>query len=143
MPGRLFKMLIAVVLVALAAACHRGSDEEQVRQAIAATKAAVEAGKAGDTVAALTDDFDGNGGELDRQRLEGMVRLAALRGAHLGVTMGPVSVEKRGERMVATFTVTLTSSTGLIPDEGGIYRVETAWRREGSKWLCYSATWSR
>ena len=143
MSGRFWKTLAVLALVVLAAACHRGSDEEQVRQAIAATKAAVEAGKAGDTVDALTDDFDGNGGELDRRRLEGMVRLAALRGARLGVTMGLVSVEKRSERLVATFTVTLTSSTGLIPDEGGLYRVETAWRREGSRWLCYSATWSR
>ncbi|HMH69598.1 MAG TPA: hypothetical protein VK519_16940 [Pinirhizobacter sp.] len=143
MPGRLLKLLIVLGLAALAAACHRGSDEEQVRQAIAATQSAVEAGKAGDTVAALTDDFDGNGGELDRRRLEGMVRLAGLRGAHLGVTMGPVAVDRRGDRLVATFTVTLTSGTGLIPDEGAIYHVETAWRREGSRWVCYSATWSR
>lgn len=143
MPGRLFKPLFVLVLLALAAACHRPPDEAQVRQAITATQAAAEAGKAGDTVAALTDDFDGNGGELDRRRLEGVVRLATLRGARVGVTMGPVSVDKRGERLVATFTVTLTSTTGLIPDEGAIYHVETAWRREGSRWLCYSATWSR
>jgi hypothetical protein len=139
----LLRMLGVITLVAAASACHRTADEQQVREAITATQAAAEAGKAGDTVAALTDDFDGNGGEFDRRRLEGMVRLAALRGAHVGVTVGPVSVEKRGERLVATFTVTLTSSTGLIPDEGAIYHVETAWRREGSHWRCYSATWSR
>jgi plasmid stability protein len=143
MPGRLFKILIVVVLLALAAACHRGSDEEQVRQVIAATQAAAEAGKAGDTVAALTDDFDGNGGELDKKRLEGMVRLAALRGARVGVTRGPVTVEPRGDRLVARFTVSLTSSTGLLPDEAAMYQVETAWRRDGRQWRCYSATWKR
>jgi hypothetical protein len=141
--GRLDKQFLVLAFFALVASCHHTGDEDQVRQAIAATQVAAEAGKAGDTVSALTDDFDGNGGELDRRRLEGMVHLAALRGAHVGVTMGPVGVDRRGERLVATFTVSLTSSTGLIPDEGGIYHVETAWRREGSRWLCYSATWSR
>lgn len=143
MPRRLFRPLFVLALLALVVACHRPPDEAQVRQAIAATQSAAEAGKAGDTVAALTDDFDGNGGELDKKRLEGMVRLAALRGARVGVTRGPVTVEPRGDRLVARFTVSLTSSTGLLPDEAAVYQVETAWRRDGRQWRCYSATWTR
>jgi len=134
--------VLALLPIGLAA-CRHAPDEEQVRGAIAAMAKAAEAGSAGDLVAPLSGDFDGNAGELDRRRLAGMVRLLALRGEHIGVTMGPVSVEHRGERLVATFTVTLSSGGRLLPDRLGLYRVESAWRREGGDWLCYTASWKR
>ncbi len=57
--------------------------------------------------------------------------------------MGPVSIERRGERMVANFTVTLTSGGRLLPDQMGMYQVESAWRKEDGKWRCYTASWKR
>lgn len=129
--------LFALVL----SACRHTPDEQQVREAIAAVAQAAEAGAASDVSAPLSDDFDGNAGELDRRGLTNMVRLLALRGEHIGVTMGPVSIEHRGERMVATFTVTLTSGGKLLPDQLGLYQVESAWRDESGKWRCYTASW--
>ncbi|MHB1056640.1 MAG: hypothetical protein ACYC0F_02005 [Rhodanobacter sp.] len=132
-------MLFAVAL----SACHRTPDEEQVRQAIAAVAQAAEAGSASDFGAPLSEDFDGNAGTLDRRGLTNMVRLFALRGEHIGVTTGPVSIEHRGERMVATFTVTLTSGGKLLPEQLGLYRVESAWRKEDGAWHCYTASWKQ
>jgi hypothetical protein len=135
-------LLGAFVLLATSLpGCRRTPDEVQVREAIAATAQAAEAGSASDVGAPLSDDFEGNAGELDRRGLTAMVRLLALRGEHIGVTMGPVSVEHRGERMVATFTVTLTSGGKLLPDQLGVYRVESAWRKEDGEWRCYTASW--
>lgn len=134
--------LLVVVLLAVAlSACHRTPDEEQVREAIAAVAQAAEAGSASGVGEPLSEDFDGNAGALDRRGLTGMVRLLALRGEHIGVTMGPVSIEPRGERMVATFTVTLTSGGKLLPDQLGLYQVESAWRKEDGEWRCYMASW--
>ena len=56
--------------------------------------------------------------------------------------VGPVSVEPRGDRYVASFTVTLTSGGKLLPAQIGVYKVVTAWRKEGREWHCYSATWT-
>jgi hypothetical protein len=87
------------------------------------------------------DDFVGNdvgAGELDRRALANMVRLIALRGEHIGVTIGPIAIEHRGERMAATFTVTLSSGSHLFPDQLGVYQIESAWRNENGKWRCYS-----
>ncbi|CAM5276659.1 hypothetical protein [Rhodanobacter lindaniclasticus] len=136
---------VVVVLIVLAlAACHRTPDEEQVRAAITAMAQAAEAGSASGAGEALSEDFDGNAGELDRRRLTGMVRLLSLRGERVGVTMGPVSIEPRGERLVATFTVTLTSGGGrLLPDQLGVYRVTSGWRKEDGEWRCYTASWTR
>ncbi|QWT22409.1 hypothetical protein KPL74_10520 [Bacillus sp. NP157] len=134
-----------LLLIALAgvAACHHTPDDEQVRAAIAAAAAATETGSASDTVAALSDDFDGNGGQMDKRALANLVRLFALRGQKVHVLLGPVSVEKRGERQVATFTATLAASSGVLPDDAGAYRVETGWRKDGGKWVCFTATWKR
>ncbi|MFC5581333.1 hypothetical protein [Rhodanobacter terrae] len=135
-------LLTAFTLLALVlSGCWHTPGEQQVRESIAAVAQAAEAGAAGDVSAPLSDDFDGNAGELDRRGLTNMVRLLALRGEHIGVTMGPVSIEHRGERMVATFTVTLTSGGKLLPDQLGLYEVESAWRKEDGKWLCYTASW--
>jgi hypothetical protein len=129
--------------VVLLAGCHRTPDEERIRTAITSTAQATEAGLAGGVGESLSDDFDGNAGELDRRRLMAMVGLLKLRGEHVGVLLGPVSVEPRGERMVATFTVTLSSGGRLLPDRLGVYRVTSGWRKEGGDWHCYTASWER
>lgn len=137
-----FRLLAVAALFALALpGCHRTPDEARVRAAIAAVAQAAEAGSASGVGEPLSEDFDGNAGALDRRGLTNVVRLLALRGEHIGVTMGPVSIEPRGQRMVATFTVTLTSGGRLLPDQLGIYQVESAWRNEDGTWRCYTATW--
>lgn len=130
-------LLLALLLVG----CHRTPDEAQVRDAIAGAAHAAEAGSASAAVAPLSDDFDGNAGELDARAMANMIRLIALRGDHVGVTLGPIAIEHRGERMLATFTVSLSSGSKLLPDQLGVYSVESAWRREGRHWRCYSASW--
>jgi hypothetical protein len=134
---------LAFLLLSALAGCRHTPDEEQVRKAIAATVAGAEAAKASDVVEALTDDFEGNTGELDKRSLANLVRVYALRGQSIHVLMGPTTIEPRGERMVATFTVTLTAGAGVLPDNAGAYRVETGWRKEGGEWRCFTATWKK
>lgn len=132
---------VCIVLALTLAACRHDSDEARVKAAIAAAATAAEAGSASDLGGLISADFEGNGGELDQRSLTSMIRLLALRGEHVGVTTGPVSVEPRGKRMVASFTVTLTSGGKLLPDQMGLYQVESAWRQEDGDWHCYSASW--
>lgn len=132
-----------ILLLGLLAGCHRAPDETRVRQAIVAARHAAEEADAGGVVDALSEDFDGNDGSLDRKDLANLLRLARLRGEHVGVTLGPITVERRGERLLARFTVTLTQGGHLLPEEAGVYRVETAWRKESGDWRCYSASWER
>jgi len=132
----------ALVFVACAG-CRHTPDETRVREAIASAEQAAEQADAGGVVEPLSEDFDGNGGRLARKDLANLVRLARLRGEHVGVTLGPITVERRGERLVADFTVTLTQGSRLLPDAAGVYQVETAWRKESDEWRCYSATWKR
>lgn len=132
--------LLMALSLALAA-CRHHTDEAQVRAAIAAAAQAAEARSAGDLEAVLNADFDGNGGTLDRRQLAGMLRLLKLRGERVGVTVGPVTVEPRGQRLVASFTVNLRSGGTWLPEQMGLYQVESAWRRDDGTWRCYAASW--
>lgn len=127
----------------LLGACHRTPDEQVVRQSLAAAEQAAEAVDAGAFGDRLSEDFTGNRGDVDRQQLVNLLRLAHLRGETIHVLTGPVTVESRGDRLVARFAVTLTSGGRLLPSDMGVYQVESAWRKEGGDWVCYSATWTR
>jgi len=139
---RLVSLGLALAFVACAG-CRHTPDETRVREAIASAEHAAEQADAGGVVEPLSEDFDGSGGQLERNDIANLIRLARLRGEHVGVTLGPITVERRGERLVADFTATLTQGSRLLPDAAGVYEVETAWRKEGGEWRCYSATWKR
>ena len=89
---------------------------DRVRAAGKRLIAGAEAGKASDTVEALTDDFDGNAGQLDKRSLGNLVRVYALRGQSIRVLMGPTTIEPRGDRIVAVATGEKVRR-GLEPDE--------------------------
>ncbi|KRE89193.1 hypothetical protein ASG87_06600 [Frateuria sp. Soil773] len=125
------------------AGCRRTPDEVRVREALAAASQAAEAGDASAMAASLSEDFDGNDGAMQRRDLTNLLRMIRLRGERVGVALGPVDAERRGERIVASFTATLSSGGKLLPAQLGVYRIETAWRREGGDWVCYSAHWTR
>lgn len=138
-----FTLLCLTLFVALASGCHRGSAEQQVRAAITqAADAARErdAGRLGDL---LSEDLATPTQAMDRAHLLGLLRLMRLRDEPVKVLMGPVSVEPRGKRMMARFTVTLGGGGGLIPRQVGVYHVTSAWRREDGDWRCYSVSWTR
>lgn len=136
-------LLLAALALTIVSGCRRTPDELQIRSAITAVAGAAEAGSASGVVKFISEDFDGNEGELDRRTLANLVRIATLRGEHIGVTTGPVGIEHRGERIVATFTLTLSSRSRLLPEYMGLYQVQSAWRKLDGAWRCYSASWKR
>jgi hypothetical protein len=138
---QMFRFLcLSAVLIFGAVGCHRMPDEALVRQAAATATEQVDAST---LTGQLTDDFDGHSGEMTRQDIGDLLRVARLRGETLHAVLGPIDVEPRGDRYVADFTVTLTSGGRLFPSELGVYKVETAWRRDGRDWRCYEATWTQ
>ena len=135
--------LIAMLLPVLLAACSSTPAEQQIRESLQAAAAAAQAADAGAFGDVLSDEFDGNRGELDRTRLLNMLRVQRLRGAKPCVLLGPISIEARGDRYVTSFTATLSGGGRILPDRIGIYSIETAWKRVNGDWLCYSASWKR
>jgi ketosteroid isomerase-like protein len=144
--GRAIRSLF-VLLLGLSAltACRHGSDEDQVRQAIGSAAAAARDNDADGVLAQVSEDFVGNDGELDQPGLKRMLVVRAFRRDSTGVLVGPISVERQGDRLVATFTLTLAGGKpdSLLPDQADVFAMSTAWKREGGRWRCYSADWKQ
>lgn len=135
-----------IVFAALAlSACHHDSDETQVRNAIAQATQGARDNDADAVLDQASDDFTGNDGDLDRRGLRQLLAVRALRHDATGVLVGPVSIDREGDRLVAKFSLTLTGGKpdSLLPDQADMYAVTTTWRREGRRWHCYNATWTR
>jgi len=144
--SRAFIVLACALLwLPLIAGCHRTPDEEQVRRAIAAAADAARNNDADGVLAQVSKDFIGNEGDFDRRDLQRFLALRAFRHDSTGVLVGPVSVKWQGDRLIATFTLTLTGGQpgSLLPEHAAVYAMSTAWRREGSHWRCYSADWQQ
>lgn len=138
-------MLLLLLAVVMPAGCRRTPDEQQVRQAISEAAAAARSNDAGGLLAWVSNDFVGNEGDLDRDGLRRMLALRAFRHDSTGILIGPVSIERLGDRMIATFSLTLTGgrSDSLLPNQADFFSMSTAWRHEGGRWRCYSATWKQ
>jgi ketosteroid isomerase-like protein len=141
---RVFLASCAVLAIGVLAACHQMPAEQQVRQAIDVAAAAARINDASGVLAVVSDDFTGNDGDVDRRGLQRLLALRALRQDHTGVLVGPVSFERRGNRIIAKFNLVLTGGKpgDLLPAHSAIYSMTTAWRHEGSRWRCYNASWT-
>lgn len=126
-------------------ACHHTPAEQQIRESIDATATAARANDVHGVLDVVSDDFVGNHGDFDKRGLHHLLTLRALRQDKTGVLLGPVTFERKGERIIAKFNLVLTGGKpgDLLPEQSAIYAMTTSWRREGGDWKCYSATWSR
>jgi len=138
------RIAVFALLLSLLGACHHTPDEQRIRDAIAAMQQAVESGKPRDFMAYVARDFTGEEGTVDHDGLANILRVEVLRNERAGVTLGPIDIEMQGDRAVVHVTATLTGSAGgLLPDRASVYAITSGWRREGSDWRCYNASWEQ
>jgi hypothetical protein len=133
---------IAFVIGAALAACSHPPDETRIRNAIAAMQSAAEARKASGVLERVGNDFTGQKGEVDRDGLARILKLEFLRNDGFDVSIGSIAIEVGGDRATATFDMTVgDASRRWLPSGRETFAVVSGWRREGSDWVCYNATW--
>jgi hypothetical protein len=133
-----------VVAAMLLAGCAREPDEQLLRKRIAAMTAALEAREPARFMAGVDPDFVGQQGQIDRRTLNALVRAETLRHSSLGITLGPIDVTMHGERATVRFKAfTRGGSGGFIPEQAGVWEVESGWKKGGEDWIVYTARWER
>ena len=134
---------IAFVFAVILAACSHPPDETRIRNAIAAMQSAAEARDASGVLDHVGNDFTGQKGEVDRAELARILKLEFLRKEGFAVSLGSIAIEIAGDRATATFDMTVgDASRRWLPSGRETFAVVSGWRREGSEWLCYNATWT-
>ncbi len=134
--------MIAVLLLSqVLLGCSRAPDEAALRQTIADMQAAAEERSPAGVVDHIAADFGGSDG-LDRERLRRLLQAQMLANASVGATIGPISIERVGDRATARFSLVLTGGSGrFVPERGRAYRIESGWRIEDGEWKVYYADW--
>ena len=123
------------------AGCGSPPDEEALRSNIAAMQSAVEQRSLAGVMDYVTDDFGGSQG-LDYDALRRVLQAQIIANAAIGATLGPISIERQGERATATFSLVLTGGSGrFLPERGRVYQMKTGWRIEDDVWKVYFAEW--
>ena len=131
-----------LVWILVLGACSRSPPEQRLREQLATMQAALEQGRAGDFMYAVTDDFAGNSG-MDRAALQQVVRAQVLANARIGLTLGPAEVEIVGDRATARFSAMATGGSGrFLPEQAQAWEVTSGWREEDGDWRLYYAQWT-
>ena len=133
-----------VVLLPVLCACSRSSDEERIRQAMAAMQQAMQERSPRAFMAHVGDDFVGNEAVFDKTALFNLLRVEVLRNDSVGVMLGPIDIELQGDRATAHVVATVTGgSGGLLPEHGAVYDITSGWKRQGREWVCISGRWEQ
>ena len=142
MRGRTAKVsgMLLATLALLSAGCSRTPPEEALRATIAAMENAAETRDAGGLAEHLAEDFAGPGA-MDRDGFRRTAATARLGFTPVGVTLGPLDVEVRGEHAQVRFTAMTRGGAGILPDQAQVYDVDTAWRLQDGEWALISARW--
>lgn len=131
--------LVGLLLVACA---ERGDDEQQIRDHLDAMTQALEEDHVRDFMRPIAEDFAAETGGLNRNALMLLVRRERMAREEINIQRMNTEVELVSEtRAIATFQAIGTGGTGLIPDEGQLWNVETGWRRDDGEWMLISARW--
>ncbi|NKI34542.1 nuclear transport factor 2 family protein [Wenzhouxiangella sp. XN79A] len=133
------------LLALLVAGCGAPPPAEQrILATLDEMEDALEAGEVGEFMAPIAEDFIADNGALDRRALGLLVRRERMARSRIAVTRYDPVVELHDQRRAtATFGALATGGSGLLPDEGQLWRVETRWRLDDGDWRMIGAGWRR
>lgn len=118
--------------------------EQRILETLQSMEDALEAGDVSAFMDPIAEDFIAEHRALDRRALALLVRRERMARDRIAVTRTDPTVELHGEtRATARFNALATGGTGLLPDEGQLWSVETAWRLDDGEWRMISAGWRR
>lgn len=144
MTERYLQISGAALLLLCLTACGPGEPEsEQIRAAIEQMETALESGERGTFMQPVAENFVGNQG-MSRDQLNGLLLFYLRRYQDLNAQLGPVDINIYGQSeplsAEASFRAVVTGGSGLLPEDGRIFNIQTQWRKDGD-WQLVNAQW--
>lgn len=137
-------LLIVAFSLVLAGCAEQSSDEQQIRDHLDAMTLALEEDHVRDFMRPIAEDFIAETGGLNRNALMLLVRRERMAREEVRIQRMNTEVDILSDnRATATFQAIATGGTGIIPDEGQLWNVETGWRKQGDDWQMINASWER
>ncbi len=137
------RVVLIAVLAALTAACSPPPpDEQQILDRLDQMTTALAERNARATLAPLAEDFSGETWNLDQRAIRLLLQRELRSHERLRARLFDIDVELHGDdRASATFQLVLTGGSGMLPERGRWFQVQTGWRRDDGEWMLISAAW--
>lgn len=137
-------ILLGVVVLTASGCGPTEPDETRIRNAIEAMALALEEGEPKPFLERVAEDFAGDDGQWDRQRVRQYVMGQTIGARERpDIDLGSIEVELLGERARATVEVRISDAGRWLPQRGAHYRFETGWREDDGQWHIIRADWER
>lgn len=137
-------LLLSVACLSVAGCAPSEPDEDRIRNAVESMARAVEEGEPGPFLERVADDFTGDGGRWDRQRVRQYILARTLQsGDRPEIGLDGIEVELFGDRARATVDARISDAGEWLPQRGARYRFETGWRLDDGEWRIIRADWER
>lgn len=135
--------ILALTLVMAVAGCGPElPDETLIRGRIGLMQEALDEGDVRTFMSPIAEDFSGEGRNIDRRGVRLLLNRELRAYDKLKARIFDIEIKLHGEdRATATMHAVTTGGSGLIPETGRWYRIESGWRREGGDWMLISARW--
>lgn len=145
---RSFTQHVVTVLVCTAVfftACAERDDEAQIAEAMADIQDAVEQKDFSAIEKYLHGSFIANE-RMDIEEVGRLLKLYSLRHKRLGVTIVGSTTTLHANlpgRADSVVSIIATGSSGLLPSDGSIRKVDVEWIKASGDWLVLKASWRR
>lgn len=140
--SRWFTGLMILALAGLSGCGENLTVEQQVIVTIREMESKIEAGERRAFMQHIADDFQAQGGSMNREQLRAFVVFQLNRHQRLQAQLFPIKVSETGEATAqATFRALVTGGPNWIPDSGQVFDFTTGWRLVDDEWLLTSARW--
>ena len=141
---RLIMPFLTATLLLIGCGGEQG-DEEQIEENLAAIEEAVEEKSFSAIQKYLHSSFVANE-RMGVDEVRQLLRFCSLRHESLNVAIVGSSTTMHAQlsgRAHSVVSVIVTGSSGFLPSDGSIRRVEVEWIEDSGTWLIRKATWQR
>ena len=137
-------LLISNLLIAsLLGGCSDSPAEEVIKNHVESLAEAIETKQADTALDFFHENFVSEKGQ-NKEWVKRTMLIHTIRHDEIGLILSNISVELLDPGTArASFHVIATGGRGIIPDDGGAYRVETEWRDDGGDWQLVFAKWKK
>ena len=137
-----FVLSTALTALLLTGCGENLSVEQQVIATLEAMEDAAEQGQHFEFMGHVADSFGGQYGSMDRRAFHRFMIFQINQHRRLHAQFFPIHVQESGNDLAsAHFRILVTGGSGLLPESGQLFEVETQWLRDGSNWLLEKADW--
>ena len=133
---------LALLVFVLCGCAKELSVEQHIIASLRNMETAAEQGEHFEFMGFVSESFSAQDSSMDRRAFHRFMIFQINQNRRLHAQFFPINVQQINESLAsARFNLLVTGGSGLLPESGQLFDVETHWTLEGSEWMLTKADW--